>query len=211
MSDAVERLRGDAARRPTERPFPTVGQTRRALDEVRKVQPPPLVGGHPWVPGDGAESEAAWRARIGWYVAIDDLGDGEVVFSAVRWPTLDERHRLVFDDPQPTVFARPLAAAQAFVNANRSMADDAGLRDRELRVGDVFAMSDGALDGLQGTGSGDDSVVILDVTAASREQAKIAFYAAATRTLDPTHDPDHDLAATIWHDRKLAGDEGREQ
>ena len=74
--------------------------------------------------------------------------------------------------------------------------DESEMRRRPVRVGDVFALSDGALTSL---GSGElqsvrEAPVIVDVSASGREAAKVAFYAAAVRPVNPKQEADRELA-----------------
>jgi hypothetical protein len=201
------------------RPFPTITDARRALRSHRAAEPRAHRGRHPWIPARFVIGEREWRQLIDAYVAVDDVDDGRAVFSAVPWPTLDARHRLVFGQASIAPFAVRLDVARAFFGANRlapntaQLSGDAErqLQFRVLRVGDVFAMSARALDALRTAPTTARDLEVLDITADAREAAKVAFYAAAAQTLDPTRQADRELAETIWVAQDEAGGEGREQ
>ena len=72
-------------------------------------------------------------------------------------------------------------------------------------------MSARALDALRTAPTTAHDLEVLDITADAREAAKVAFYAAAAQTLDPTRQADRELAETIWIAQDEAGGEGREQ
>jgi hypothetical protein len=224
----IDRLRQASRSRSREEPFPTA-DVRWMLEEVKAARPRSRTTGHPWIPEPFVRHfEHHWRRWIRWYVAVDDLDEGIVVFSTAPWPTLDEEHRLVFPDDQMQPFEVPVALAEPFFS-NRIV--DPGqlegldsqaheeLRTRPLRPGDVFAMSDQELQVLQElsgidpeTGVGPLGHIpefeVFDITREAREVAKVAYYAAAAQTIDPQFDADHELAEMIWSQRRT--DEGPE-
>jgi hypothetical protein len=223
LRDALDDLRRRTGQRPPSRPFPTPADTGRVLRSLREARPPPRSGEHPWIPDPFVDRQHEWRQVISAYVAVDDIDEGRAVFSAAGWPTLDSRHRLVFAETSVESFALPLEAAQAFLDRHREIeisrdalaaltAPQAAMERREIRVGDVFAMSSGALTAMRDPTKVDvPNMLVVDVTRHAREAAKIAFYAAASRTIDPAEPDDRELAETIQAEQQAVGTIGMEQ
>ena len=144
------------------------------------------------------------------------------MFSAVHWPMLDDRHRLVFVGGRSESIDVPLERAESFLAAHRIIEgaemDRPGsdvreeMKTRSLRIGDVFAMSSGAIRSLRDPRApvGPRSrLLVFDVTSEARIATKIAFYAAASETIEPERAADRDLAETVWRERRIH--EGTEQ
>lgn len=112
------------------------------------------------------------------YVVVDDVADGRVVFEVSRWPRLDADGRLFFDG-EPREIVDSAADAQTMIDAARTEAGITG-PTRPLRVGDAFLMR-----GLTSRARTLRRVsFVVDVSAAAREAAKAALYAAAASTVD---------------------------
>jgi hypothetical protein len=233
----IDQLRQASRALPDGRPFPNPEAVRQMLEEVKAVRPDPWGMGHPWIPEPFVRDlEHHWRVWILWYVAVDDLDEGIVVFSTAVWPTLDSEHRLAFPDDQMQPFEVPIALAEPFFSKRTvdpgqiEGLDSQALeeaRTRPLRPGDVFAMSDRALQILRGLSGLDPETLVgplgdipefealdlsrdvFDITREAREAAKVAYYAAAAQTIDPRSDADYELAEVIWSEHQT--DEGPDQ
>ena len=216
FQSVLEALR--VSQRPQRRPFPLARDVRRRVRGLSSARPSTGDGAHAWVPEEvSALTEEEWRAIVQWYVVVDDHDEGTAVLSITPWPFLDDRHRLVFSREQTTEREVAKSALESFLAANRcqvtpdglmasAIAGDAKeLRVRPVRVGDVFGLSDAALTALGGSDTGTVPPVVVDVSASGREAAKIAFYAAAARPLDPTRRSDRELAEITWAEQDSAG------
>ena len=194
--------------RPERRPFPLAREARRRVRDIRAARSAAETVGHAWVPGEASMlSEDEWRELIQWYVVVDDYDEDTAVLSITPWPTLDSRQRLIFRRERTTERDVVLGALLGFLAANRCQftpeglmvsafaGDEREMRLRPIRVGDVFAFSDTALISLAAgePGVGSETPVVVDVSASGREAAKIAFYAAATRPINPRRERDREL------------------
>lgn len=221
LSEAISRL-GTA--RPTRRPFPTVGDTAAAFDRLAERRATePTTRGHPWIPGDLAHlGEEWWQAHIRWYVVVDDLDGDVTVLTVSYWPALDARHRLTFSPGTEHELNVSTTWLRELLDRCRTeVTGDGGLgtsirgtgrqmRSRPVRVGDAYAFTGEALRALRDRR--DDwsapGLIVFDVTAPARQEAKIAFYAAAAGSLDPTQGADRDMAELTWQEReRTAGGE----
>ena len=140
---------------------------------------PALDASEPWPVRiqrtDGSEAELPPRPGD-WYVAVDDLAYGRVVFQAAPWPSLDGSGRLAFEDVRE-IRTATVGEAQAAVDAARL-----GARQdmRPLRIGDVFWVSGPGLPDAVGVWR-----IRADVTRQAREAAKLALFSAVAPRLDP--------------------------
>ena len=123
------------------------------------------------------------------YVVVDELESDRAGLCISPWPVVDERGRLRFDLEETQrvgVHQGDLEARLARHRVPRRHAD------RELRIGDVFAVK---LRGRQRPRAGAISdpdrwmgPPIVDLTRESREVAKLSFHAAVAPLLDPRRD-----------------------
>jgi hypothetical protein len=156
---------------------------------VRLVPPAsevPSVGR--WMPADMTlpDTELAHLS----YIVIDEIVGDVVDVSISRWPNLDERGRLRFDDESPrTVRVSAAALEEYFSRVDfRSAA-----WPRSIRMGDVFAARTRTrkLRALESEGRAPPRPSawlippVYDITAQARDKAKEAFYAAVSPTLRP--------------------------
>ncbi len=224
VHDVVARLQKQ--RRRKGKPFPAAGTVGRELASVRRdaarsrAQPQ-----QPWVPAEYGALGDAWEGLVAVYAVVDDQDDDTAVVALSPWPGLDYRYRLVFEPAEDIDLPAPLLweflsryrCGVAPDGTLRTMIFGEGraLRRREVRVGDTFALSAAAAAALRAMAAGAaeapdaSGIIVLDVSADARDAAKVAFYAAATGTLDPESPPDRQLAATIWVER--TADELRER
>ncbi len=129
-----------------------------------------------------------------WYVAIDDLAFGRVVFDAAPWPHLDGLGRLAFESTRETRVV-DLDDAQQVVDAARARHAQ---EIRPLRIGDVFLV--------QGPDLPDDVSdwrIGADVTRAARDAAKLALFAAVAPKLSPSEE---DMLADLPAEPDIAPD-----
>jgi hypothetical protein len=121
------------------------------------------------------------------YVVIDDLvseGSEQIAVLAIApWPRLDRLGRLSFGERtigQARVSIDP-GKLQAMINVSRSkkVASDTDVSSRPLRIGDAFFVRSLIADPLSWRR-------LVDVSAAARERAKIALYAAAASPVSRT-------------------------
>jgi hypothetical protein len=133
----------------------------------------------PRVDRDGELSAVTHMERTDWYAVVDDVAEGAVVLQIASWPKLDRGNHLRFDD----IFKRayPLDALQQVVNRERSRHGQPAA-DRPIRTGDAFAIRCKDRPG-ESLISREFEGNVLDITAAAREQAKIAIYGAVARRL----------------------------
>jgi hypothetical protein len=159
-----------------------------------------------WVPytvhGTAEDDTAEVDVQSGdYYASVDDVADGMVVFSVSDWPRLDQEGRLFWNSKPPVELVAAAQEAQAIVNAGRAEARITA-PDRPIRVGDVFLVR-----GLPDRHAGlDQASLVLDVSAAARDAARVALYGAATSAL-PVDDADK-LAVTQPYE-KPEPDSGR--
>ncbi len=202
-----------AAERPQRRPFPLAREVRQRVRDLKAARSDARTTGHAWVPEEvNILTEDEWTALIQWYVVVDDYDEDTAVLSVTPWPTLDDRYRLAFSRERTTEHDVELGVLQRFLAANRCQITTEGLmasaiagdgrelRLRPIRVGDVYAFSDAALASLAAGEPGDasEAPVVVDVSASGREAAKIAFYAAAARPMNPRRRADRELAEIAW-------------
>lgn len=113
-----------------------------------------------------------------WYVVIDDLAYGRIVFDAARWPMVDRQGRLVFE-PRRETRTVELDRAQAAADEARSSAA-LGQEQRPLRIGDAFLVR-----GPELPTDIREWAILADLTRAAREAAKLALFAAVAPRLEP--------------------------
>lgn len=138
-----------------------------------------------WSPRVEVDGRLRTVTRIGktkWYAVVDDIAEGTVVLQIASWPKLDQGNHLLFDDIYKQSY--PLGALQRVVNRGRTKQGQPAA-DRPLRTGDAFL--------IQCKDRPSEKVIsskfkgsVLDITAAAREQAKIAMYGVVARKLRPT-------------------------
>jgi hypothetical protein len=135
----------------------------------------------PRVERDGKLPTVTVMGRTHWYAVVDDIAEGTVVLQIASWPKLDSGGHLRFDVIYEQPY--PLDALQQVVNRWRAE-NGQPAADRPLRTGDAFSIQceDRPGDNLI---SPEFEGSVLDITAAAREQAKIAMYGAAARKLSP--------------------------
>ena len=151
------------------------------------LPPPPAPSpstGRPWRP-EGVTAPDAVLAALA-YVVVEELLEDRVALTVTRWPTLDERGRLVFSGAaRPVVVRRE--ALEAVLRERRRLGRREGLtpaqveaaENRPVAVGDVLA-------------AGSDprrpprrpeallAPPVIDVTPQAREEAQVALSAAVT-------------------------------
>lgn len=150
----------------------------------------------PSVERDGKLS-ATTQIRINdWYAVVDDIAEGTAVLQIASWPKLDRGGHLRFHDIHEQPY--PLDALQKVINRWREKHGQPAA-DRPLRTGDAFLIQ--CEDRLgenvinpQFKGS------VIDITAAAREQAKIAMYGAVARKLS-SNEAKNRLETPREHDR----------
>jgi hypothetical protein len=166
-----------------ESPNPVGGGGVQARQRVVKTKEAFDPGAQEWVPytvhgATGDEEPREVDVESGdYYAAVDDVADGMVVLSVSDWPRLDREGRLFWNTP-PVELVVSGQEAKAIVNAGRS---EAGITapDRPIRVGDVFLVR-GLPDRHAGLGQ---ASLVLDISAAARDAARVALYGAATSAL----------------------------
>ncbi|MDQ3379563.1 MAG: hypothetical protein M3546_04475 [Actinomycetota bacterium] len=129
------------------------------------------------------------------YVVVDEIVGSSVGLALSAWPQLDGQGRLLFGTTDAYLVGSPRGELETFLSEHRLPED---LRERPLRIGDVFAVrvrpealaeivdeldEQQRLEPFFAPGSWIEPPVY-DVTADAREAAKVAFYAAVTPTLD---------------------------
>lgn len=119
--------------------------------------------------------------KTDWYAVVDDIAEGTVVLQIANWPKLDRGNHLCFDKIYEQSY--PLDALQQVVNRDRSRYGQPAA-DRPLRTGDAFRIRCKDRPG-ENVISPEFQGNVLDITAAAREQAKIAMYGAVARRLSP--------------------------
>jgi hypothetical protein len=133
----------------------------------------------PRVDRNGKRGVATRMGRGFWYAVVDDIAEDTAVLQIAGWPHLDRHGHLRFD----TIYEQPYAldALQSTVDRERAR-NGQPAADRPLRTGDGFSIQSAARPAEELVGSGFEGG-ILDITAAAREQAKIAMYGAVARKL----------------------------
>jgi len=133
----------------------------------------------PRVDRDGKRGAATRMGRGFWYAVVDDIAEDTAVLQIAGWPHRDRRGHLRFD----TIYEQPypLDALQSALNRERAR-NSQPAADRPLRTGDAFSIQSKHRPGEEVVGSRFEGS-ILDITAAAREQAKIAMYGAVARKL----------------------------
>ncbi len=114
------------------------------------------------------------------YAAIDELSDGVIILSASDWPIVDMGGRLRFPGETLAIAVEEPDLRDAVFRFREERRDAAW--DRPLRIGDVFLLRD-MRDSAPATWE-----LIVDVSAAAREAAKIAANAAVTPMFGPTEE-----------------------
>jgi hypothetical protein len=112
---------------------------------------------------------------------VDDIAEETVVAEIASWPWLDAGGHLRFQEYY--VQSYPLDALQRVINHERARHGQPAA-DRPLRTGDAFWIRCEGRAGENVVSSEFDGSVF-DITAAAREQAKIALYGAVARKLNP--------------------------
>jgi hypothetical protein len=129
------------------------------------------------------------------YVVVDEIVGPTVGLTLSAWPRLDGQGRLRFSENGVYLVGSPIDELERFVGEHRLPEE---LRDRPLRVGDVFAVrvKPSALRGLSDEANEEQRLEpfleperwieppLYDVTADARDASKAAFYAAVTPTLE---------------------------
>ena len=135
----------------------------------------------PRVERDGKLSTVTRMGKTDWYAVVDDIAEGTVVLQIASWPKLDRGNHLRFDVIYEQPY--PLDALQQVVNRGRAQHGQPAA-DRPLRTGDAFSIQCEDRPG-ENVISPEFEGSVLDITAAAREQAKIAMYGAVARKLNP--------------------------
>ncbi len=222
--DLVQRLRGQKRRKGR---FPPLRSVQRGLRRVLADAAAARAGPRsPWIPAEFAAMADDWADVVVSYAVVDDQDDDTTVLAVADWPYVDYRSRLVFGETRDMdLETEPLW--QFLIRFRCDVGPDGELRTpifgerrtlrrRDIRVGDTFALSRAAVESLEAIARGEEpdldapSIVVLDVSADARDAAKIAFYAAATGTLDPTHEGDRGLVDTVWREQDAAETERRQ-
>lgn len=136
----------------------------------------------PRVDRDGKLSTVTGMGKTYWYAVVDDIAEGTVVLQIASWPKLDRGGHLRFDVIYEQPY--PLDALQQVVNQERAQHGQPAA-DRPLRIGDAFSIQCEDRPG-ENVINPEFEGSVLDITAAAREQAKIAMYGAVARKLSPT-------------------------
>jgi len=109
----------------------------------------------PWLPaGISSLPGRGERVRFGpWYVVVDEIHGNGCRFTVDAWPEVDADGRLVFDTEKTVLqWVDTATAFQVIREARQASADSPEGReiaDRELRIGDVFAIWLGAAERLE--------------------------------------------------------------
>jgi len=126
------------------------------------------------------------------YVVIDELDSGLAGLTVSPWPTLDGLGRLRFDLDASRSVGADARVLLAFLRVNRTPKKHA---DRELRIGDVFAVR--LREAISDSELADPAAWMIppvsDVSRQAREVGKVAYLAAAAPTVAP-RTPISDLA-----------------
>jgi hypothetical protein len=142
-----------------------------------------------WMPADLTLQDTE-LARLS-YIVIDEIVGDVLDVSISRWPDLDERGRLRFDEDESP---RTVRASAAALEEYLSRVDFRSANwPRSIRMGDVFAARTRtpklrALESEARTPPRPSAWLIppvYDITAQARDKAKEAFYAAVSPTLQP--------------------------
>lgn len=116
------------------------------------------------------------------YVVVDDIVEGRVALEISEWPTLDADGRLFFHDMGEEEVTST-AALQELVDEMRSSTGQYA-PDRELRIGDTFAVADLQIDGVEEITASE----LWDISSAARRAAKAAMYGAVASTVDANYE-----------------------
>jgi hypothetical protein len=145
--------------------------------------------GH-WTPRIRTRS-GEWTPTDERYVVVDEIDSTLAILLVTGWPSIDRRGRPHFRD-------RTIAVATAREALERLLRgrEPRHLHERDLRIGDVFAMNFRAgAPFLAATPTEVEAKVepvdlnlwveppVIDVTPDAREMAKVAFFAAVTPTI----------------------------
>jgi hypothetical protein len=137
-----------------------------------------------WSPRVERDGELTTVTRLGktdWYAVVDDIAEGTVVLQIASWPKLDKGSHLRFDEIYEQAY--PFDTLQQVVNRERARHGQPAA-DRSLRTGDAFLIQSEDRPG-ENVISPQFKGSLLDITAAAREQAKIAMYGAVAPRLKP--------------------------
>jgi hypothetical protein len=144
-----------------------------------------------WLPAvlpDGFEGEVR-------YLVVDEIVGGAVGLALSAWPNRDAQGRLRFDTSSVQLIGCGREDLQAFLRKHREPGE---LRQRQLRIGDVFAVRvrpqalEEVAELLEEPRRLEPFLAperwieppIFDLTADARDEAKTAFYAAVAPTLE---------------------------
>ena len=130
------------------------------------------------------------------YLVVDEIVGASIGLALCPWPNTDEDGRLVFESGATHMIGCERTDLLAFLREHRLPRE---LRERPLRIGDVFAVRPlpGVLDRLseeletprrlEPFLTPDQWILppVYDITADARDEAKTAFYAAVAPTLEP--------------------------
>lgn len=153
--------------------------------EQRSMPPEPTADVEPrtWLSDEpGPIGDVVRRGKPGrlWYAVVDDITedpDGAVLLEIAGWPAVDGHGRLVFGaGTNPDVQDESLGVDRRDLQEVLDEArDETGQAQRPIRIGDTFMIvADPPVSVDAGTWD-----EVLDVSAAARDAAKIAFNAAA--------------------------------
>ena len=157
--------------------------------------------GEPWIPRELSHDRYQSDLR---YVVVDDLEDDYASLAISLWPVVSRLGRVSF---HPEGFDRnggsdlvklQLKNLNHLLEQSRSGSPEP-LATRPVRIGDTFAVPAQQISRLK-TDSSTELVNFVDVTASARELAKIAFYSAASGTLDLGDESDTELLGMIEPD-----------
>jgi hypothetical protein len=144
---------------------------------------PPPAGEKPWRPGEIRLPDDE-LAKLS-YIVIDEIVDDDADVSVSPWPAVDDRGRLVFSDEPALAVRMSVEALTEYLNTTDFRS---GGRSTPLRMGAALA----AVVRRERLSGGDGPPVppaewlvppLHDISAAARDKAKEAFYAAVAPTL----------------------------
>lgn len=122
------------------------------------------------------QGRRAWLVRADrerdWYAVVDELIDQRAVLVLSPWPKVDNRFAPVFDEDDRET-AQPVGELRRVVDEHRGRL---GQVPRNIRIGDAFLVRVGG--GAEPSVEPGSWEMVIDVTDAARDQAKIAYYGA---------------------------------
>jgi hypothetical protein len=137
------------------------------------------------------------------YVVVDEIVGDRLGLAVAEWPGIDDKGRLAFAEDGSEIIGARRPDFEVFVRQNRIVmviaATDAldpevaaDLRDRELRIGDAFAIPRATLEAAKERGDRDgadfaglEPARIYDLTYEARQRAKLAASASLAPPLTP--------------------------